>query len=361
MYVHLILLKLFHARTNLLPAFLLLFTFSIFAHEPFKIVNKAASTFSPQFLIKTRDDFTIDSFIETGTYAGTTAELASKIFRDVFTIEIYEPLYINAQKRLKSKRNIHFLLGDSVEYFRNFNYYFPPRSLIWLDAHYSGGGTGGIPGLNLAVEELKALEGADILNAVFLIDDLRGMYHLDPRQNENILGVIQCLKKLDPHFEFYSLGDVGLAFNRNFYPHISLTPMVMNTTLSRLFNRDDHHLMAVLKAEKEIQLAFNSEEANEILRLESSCVNTSCIGGEVTYLFWSALLCLGREEYQKAEEKFRLVVNNHHDHWRVWAYLADCCSKLGKTKDAKRIFAEKINAHWKEEYIPYFPNLEAIL
>lgn len=342
-------------------AFSIVVTFSAFAHEPFKITIKSGSTFSPEFLKKTRDDFSVDSFIETGTYSGITAELASRIFSEVFTIEIYEPLYTNAQKRLKSLNNIHFLLGDSVHYFSNYNIYFPPRSLIWLDAHYSGDGTGGVPGLNLAIEELKALQNADIPNAVFLIDDLRGMYHLDSRQNESLLEVVKYLKKLDPHFEFFSIGDVGLAFNRTFYPYITLSPMIVNTTRSRLFNRDSSDLLALLNAEKEIQNSCNSEEAETILRLESTCVNPSCIGGEVTYLFWSALISLGKKEYQKAEEKFRLAAQNHHDHWRVWAYFAECCYRQGKMEEAQKIFIQKVKDHWDEKFAPYYPNFESFL
>lgn len=54
-----------------------------------------------------KDEYSLDSFVETGTYMGVTAEWASIHFKDVYTIESLQEYYDKAQLRLINSRNMH--------------------------------------------------------------------------------------------------------------------------------------------------------------------------------------------------------------------------------------------------------------
>lgn len=324
--------------------------------EPYSIVTKSGHTLPHDFWKKLKHDFEIDCFIETGTYDGATCEITSQIFNEVYTIEIHKPHYNLAMNRLKSRSNIHFFLGDSIEYFRNFETHFPLSAIVWIDAHYSGQGTGGTPGQNVALEEFKALKGLDTRHLIFLIDDLRSFYDLDERQNQSLLETVSVIKELEGDFEFFSLGDVGIAFSRETYPHISVSPFVTNTTISRLFDGKESNILEILEAEKNIQTVFLPLEIKKIYDLENSCLKSPLFSDSITYLFWDGLMALGQRDYKRAESKFTYLTKNPFCHWRVWAYLAESCFSQGKRKQAMNIFNQKVKPYWRSEFAPFFPS-----
>jgi hypothetical protein len=94
----------------------------------------------------TRSGLPIQTFVETGTYLGDTAILASKMFKTVHTIEINDVLYNEQQRNLRKFSNIRAHHGDSVkvlpkvleeetESMKN------GHIMFWLDAHWSMGNT----------------------------------------------------------------------------------------------------------------------------------------------------------------------------------------------------------------------------
>ncbi|GAB5411424.1 MAG: hypothetical protein ChlgKO_05380 [Chlamydiales bacterium] len=307
------------------------------ANSSYKILTKENGTLPLEFLRKMQKDFEVDTFIETGTYSGTTTARAAKVFSTVHTIEIHPPLYYKTKKRLRHLKNVHFILGDSVATIMNYHNMCDGKAILWLDAHSSGGGTGGTPGLNVVVKELEVLHKLNIDNSIMLIDDLRGMYHLDKRQNESIRGVVKQIENLPGDYCFYSLGDIGFAFNREYHPNIQVSDLVKATTISRLYDGTEESLPEVLLAEKLIMESSATEEGRALVRNERTFASSKHPGGEVIYVLWGGLQKLGSRKYREAAQKFEIALNNHCDHWRVKEYLATAYEKMGKRKKAQQL------------------------
>ena len=127
-------------------------------------------------------------FVETGTYIGSTASWASNFFKKVVTIDISEELYAQTKKKYKDIQNIQFLFGNSVDLLTgiitqlNSILIDDEKILFWLDAHYSGGITGG---KNIKCPLLKELELILTLNfnSIILIDDARFILCPSPEKN----------------------------------------------------------------------------------------------------------------------------------------------------------------------------------
>ena len=58
-----------------------------------------------------RDEYAVRTFIESGTYLASTALWASKIFENVYTIELSDELYSSAVQKYGFIKNIKFLHG----------------------------------------------------------------------------------------------------------------------------------------------------------------------------------------------------------------------------------------------------------
>jgi len=118
----------------------------------------------------------INNFVETGTYKADTAIIASKNFKNVYTIEISESLYIDSILRASNEgiSNIVFLLGDSLEQLNNTIPDVLDGCVFFIDAHISGSDSSwnNINRVPL-MEELDIILSYKIGPSVFIFDDLR--------------------------------------------------------------------------------------------------------------------------------------------------------------------------------------------
>lgn len=114
------------------------------------------------------------AFVETGTFEGETTERIARLFPDVdvHTIEIMQSLHVDASRRLAPYPNVRCLLGDSSKLFAELLPSLPPRTLFWLDGHYSGEGTGRGDKETPIVEELRQIACRGGEN-IILVDDIR--------------------------------------------------------------------------------------------------------------------------------------------------------------------------------------------
>jgi hypothetical protein len=97
------------------------------------------------------------TFVETGTFRGRTAAWASGHFDKVITIEISPELHAAAKERLKEHANIQLLCGESPDCLRRVVPGMDTPAVFWLDAHWSGGDTGG------QTDECPLMEELDII------------------------------------------------------------------------------------------------------------------------------------------------------------------------------------------------------
>lgn len=119
----------------------------------------------------------IQNFVETGTYDGDTAILASRLFNTVYTVEVFPTLHNGAKQRanLLGITNINFLLGDSTKHLSELSTLVKTGAIYFLDGHYSGDGTGWNGDKYVPLyEELDAVLSTPNLGpTVFIIDDVR--------------------------------------------------------------------------------------------------------------------------------------------------------------------------------------------
>ena len=114
-----------------------------------------------------------DVFIETGTLHGETSRMASHLFKKVYTIEVYEPLYQKAYTSFQNT-NVEVILGDSTLQLPTLLPKIDSNIVFWLDGHNSGPGTG------VGAIDFPLLEECRIIDSYFkgeealiLVDDVR--------------------------------------------------------------------------------------------------------------------------------------------------------------------------------------------
>lgn len=122
---------------------------------------------------KLAEDNQIKIFIETGTYKGDMIEAMIPYFEQLFSIEIFKPLFDKAVKLFKSQPKITILNGDSGALIKDLLSKIQTPCLFWLDGHFSGDGTGKTDKHTPIIAELDAIFKHTLKNHIILIDDAR--------------------------------------------------------------------------------------------------------------------------------------------------------------------------------------------
>lgn len=112
-------------------------------------------------------------FFETGTHLGDMIQAVKEDFRHVYSVELSEHLYRQAQLRFKKDHHITLLQGDSGKVVRETLKQIQESCLFWLDAHYSGGITAKGDKFSPIIEEIIPILKHSVSNHVILIDDAR--------------------------------------------------------------------------------------------------------------------------------------------------------------------------------------------
>lgn len=112
-------------------------------------------------------------FIETGTYEGEMVAAMQKRFHTIHSIEIFEPLFRMAVEKFSGSNHIHLHHGDSEDLLPAILETVDEPALFWLDAHYSGEGTGRGHIDSPIMKELKWIFAHPAKDHVILIDDAR--------------------------------------------------------------------------------------------------------------------------------------------------------------------------------------------
>jgi len=119
-------------------------------------------------------------FIETGTYKADTTLEASRIFDQVYSIELVEALYKESVEKCKDKENISLFLGNTLELLpkimeTSFSDDQVEGVVFFIDAHQSGPDTShigkNVPCLDEITVILERLPHH--IPSVFIVDDLR--------------------------------------------------------------------------------------------------------------------------------------------------------------------------------------------
>ena len=193
----------------------------------------------------------------------------------MITVEIYRPIFDQVQTKFRPHRNIRSYLGNSSKLIGAIGNELQGTTLFWLDAHYSGEGTGVSDSVNSGSAEaitairaeLAAIHAAGIQDCIILIDDIRGFgteiadqVFLGCWAYPTLQEVKSALLKINSRFEVALLGDMLLAYDSSKYaPHFSAT--VDACTKTRLYDGRNLSHRELLDLEKQIQRAPPHEAA----------------------------------------------------------------------------------------------------
>lgn len=146
-------------------------------------LSSKPSHFSKEHMIKKyAKKHSCTALIETGTYKCDMIVATRKRFEYIASVEVMEPLYLEAQKKVQKYTNVHLYLGDSQKRLgtmiaecmqTNLDY----KIIFWLDGHYSGGVTGKGEKDTPIVEEIEEIYKSGIASFVLCIDDARCFTH----------------------------------------------------------------------------------------------------------------------------------------------------------------------------------------
>ena len=118
-------------------------------------------------------------FLETGSYIGDGIQAAIDAgFKEIISIEISEYYYQYCKNRFGQKDNLQIIHGDTRKLMNNILAQNSPRHkkiFFWLDAHNSGGMTGGDDVAITLLEEVRVISNYakdNKLKAILCMDDI---------------------------------------------------------------------------------------------------------------------------------------------------------------------------------------------
>ena len=136
-----------------------------------------------ELVLLLKNEYGLETFVETGTFHGDTAAWASAHFGKVVSIEALESLYDQAVERYRAIPNLQILLGDSREILPAVVRELGGPALFWLDAHWSGTQTAGEREQCPLVREIEVITQSPISHFI-LADDARLFLSPPPLPNE---------------------------------------------------------------------------------------------------------------------------------------------------------------------------------
>ncbi len=112
-------------------------------------------------------------FVETGTYRGDMVAAMNSLFEKIYSIELSDKLFAEAQRRFKRDTHVELIHGDSGKELGRIMPRIHQPALFWLDGHYSAGDTAKGDKVTPLREELDQILRAPDLGHVIVIDDAR--------------------------------------------------------------------------------------------------------------------------------------------------------------------------------------------
>lgn len=150
--------------------------------------------------------YQLNTFVETGTYEGRTAEhMATRIDR-VITIEIEPSLASRARVRLRKHANVTVHQGDSGLLMASVVSNLTEPALFWLDAHYSSGTTGRAATLTPVESEIKLILSDARHQHILMIDDARDFLGINGYPS--ISRLARFVKTLRPEYSIRVHSDI---------------------------------------------------------------------------------------------------------------------------------------------------------
>jgi hypothetical protein len=231
----------------------------------------------------------------------------------VHSIELSKNLYEKAVIRFKNNPSIHLYLGDSAQILGQIINKLGERTVFFLDGHFSEGDTAKGDENTPIVKELEHIKKAGIKNSFIIIDDAR-LFN-GPRietQNSSLEGypsinkIIDIILSINSDYKIAIIGDFIIAFPK--VEKLTVSPLVISTTISRLFDGNNYHIEDVLEAEKII--AFSTDvEKDALIKLNNLFVNDYAKKYKYAehYALWYGLILLANKKFDDALKQLQMA------------------------------------------------------
>jgi hypothetical protein len=256
--------------------------------------------------------FVLRSFIETGTFVGDTIASLQQDFDKLISIELSEELYNKSRLRLGAFPNVELIRGDSAgRLAQALNQCNGGNSLVWLDAHYSGGVTAKGNENTPIIQEIDSVTRCGTGLDVILIDDLRLFWDVKDGflQHESVGGyppasaIVEQLNRQEDRYDCFVLLDALLAIPRAYRHSYTATPVLNACTESRIRMPDAGRM---LELESTIGAARGMERAAlcEIPDFMNQQIRYG-LGGH--YFYWRGLIRERVADISGARQDFSLA------------------------------------------------------
>lgn len=155
-------------------------------------------------------------FVETGSYLGDGVQAALDAgFERVITIEAQRESWAHVRDRFAGDLRVTAILGSSAELLSVAIADLDELVTFWLDAHWSGEGTGGLAPFrdscvySPVLEELAAIADHSIKGHAILIDDMRvfrdGVFADLDEEPITPVRLMETILDIDEQYEFVRL------------------------------------------------------------------------------------------------------------------------------------------------------------
>jgi hypothetical protein len=257
----------------------------------YRWIKDTAGALDREFIALLASFFGTPSFVETGTYRGDTIAAVRGVFSSLISVELSPELAPAARQRFAGDHAVRILQADSAaglgEALANL---VEQPALVWLDAHYSGGGTAkgdrNTPILAEIDQILTCRDGRDVI----LVDDARLFWPVpsefvshETLQDYPLLSeVAERLISSSHAYQVHILGDALLATPAG----LEISPLLAACTASRLALPGippDRGIEAII-------VAASGSERLAITQLQPPIEDQKMYGLGGHYFYWRGLL-----------------------------------------------------------------------
>ena len=210
-----------------LPIFIinkmLFYFFKLFPYKIRRAFIHDEETYKAELLMRTAKKYGYKTFVETGTYLGSTSKYLSNTFNKILTVELDKNLYLKSKKNLKNFNNIFCHNDDSKSFLEKIIPKIEEKTIFFLDAHYSGPGTSDLKGITPCINELIEISKSKIKNHVIIIDDISDFSMSENKQK--LSEIISIIENISSDYKFYFDYDMMFALpnekiHREFFKEI---------------------------------------------------------------------------------------------------------------------------------------------
>jgi hypothetical protein len=278
----------------------------------YQSIKDSSGSLSRSFVVEISRHFALSTFIETGTFKGDTIASLRQDFDKLISIELSEDLHEQARRRFAACPNVIVIKGDSASQLpRALGECDGSGALIWLDAHYSGGGTAKGAQNTPIIQEVESIHRCGSGRDVIVIDDLRLFWEVRNGflQHESVGGypsadaVADRFNKRKGEYDFFILLDALLVVPKTYGNSYSVTPVLAACTESRIWNPDVarirqlEHVIASAQGSEQSALSTIPEFMHEQIKYG--------LGGH--YFYWRGLIRERSGDVAGAEQDFDLA------------------------------------------------------